>query len=303
MLASHSAIATSSEPWLLLPLLSATRTGGVFSAFGHDTAVRAIEDLWGELPNGRADYDQEVRRFVSRVYRKLSDPQAHYFLDKTPRYSLIADTVLDVFADNAAFVLWRHPLAVVASIVESWNDGRWAPYSMKVDLFDGLANLVDVYVRRRDRFVAVRYEDLVVDPESVAERLLDALGLDWEPRVVADFDRTTLVGSMGDKQGVRAYQAVSAAPLDKWKQTLTSPIRKAWCQRYLRWIGQERLAVMGYDLDEIQDELTAIPTRVGTSADDAMLLVKGSLWSVFEPRIARAKLSRRREFGRIYSHT
>jgi hypothetical protein len=275
----------------------------MFSTYGHETSVQAIRDLCDQLPNGRADYDEELRRFVVRLYAKLSDPQARYFLDKTPRYSLIADAVLNVFTDSPALVLWRNPLAVVASIVESWTDGRWAPYSMKVDLFDGLANLVDVYERRPDRFVAVRYEDLVVNPVATAKQLLDSLDLPWESAVVQDFGQTSLAGAMGDKTGVRAYDAVSAAPLEKWKQSFASPVRKAWCRRYLRWIGQERLATMGYDLTQILAELDAIPTAVSTSVDDAALLVKGSLWSIFEPRVVRSKLARRREFGRIYSHT
>jgi hypothetical protein len=37
-----------------------------------------------------------------------------------------------------------------------------------------------------DAIVTVRYEDLVADPEGQARRLLEALGLEWEPEVLTD---------------------------------------------------------------------------------------------------------------------
>ena len=303
MLASHSAISSSPEPWLLLPLLSATRRDGVYAAFSHQTSVDAIQDLWNRFPNGRADYDDELRRFITRLYRRLSDPQARYFLDKTPRYALIVDDVLDLFDQSPAIVLWRHPLAIIGSIIESWGGGRWAPYRLKVDLFDGLANLVKAYTRDPDRFVSVRYEELVLKPETTAKHLINRLGLDWEPAVVSNFNQTKLEGAMGDKSGVRTYEAVSAAPLENWKRSIASPVRKAWCRRYLHWIGDERLAMMGYDLAEIMTELDAIPTRFATAGDDAGLMMKSVLWSLAEPRVMRSKIARLPEFGRIYSHT
>jgi hypothetical protein len=33
---------------------------------------------------------------------------------------------------------------------------------------------------------------------------------------------------------------------------MAGPLRQAWCRRYLRWLGAERLALMGYDHDEGQ---------------------------------------------------
>ena len=48
---------------------------------------------------------------------------------------------------------------------------------------------------------------------------------------------------------------------------MNNPVRKAWCHRYLRWIGQERLAVMGRVLDVLIAELDALPRfyrRIGS---------------------------------------
>jgi hypothetical protein len=68
----------------------------------------------------------------------------------------------------------------------------------------------------------------------------------------ADVD---LRGQMGDQTGVRTYASLSREPVDKWRQTICNPVRRVWCARYLSWLGADRLAVMGYELDELQAQL------------------------------------------------
>jgi hypothetical protein len=66
---------------------------------------------------------------------------------------------------------------------------------------------------------------------------------------------------MGDPSGSRDYAELSTEPLSKWKRTFANAYRKAWARRYLDSIGRERLGTMGYDLDELQQELASIPNR------------------------------------------
>jgi hypothetical protein len=54
---------------------------------------------------------------------------------------------------------------------------------------------------------------------------------------------------------------------------LNNPVRKAWFRRYLRWIGRERLAVMGCVLDVLIAELDALPRfyrRIGSDVGAAV---------------------------------
>jgi hypothetical protein len=69
-----------------------------------------------------------------------------------------------------------------------------------------------------------------------------------------------LTGRWGDHSGAQRYAEVSSEPPERWKRVLNNPVRKAWCRRDLRWIGRERLEVMGYDLDVLIAELDALPT-------------------------------------------
>lgn len=303
MLAAHSRISTSPEPWILLPHLYSTRGSGVFTEYGHHTAVSAIDDFCRRLPWGHQAYRREIREMALRLYTRAGGPEARYFLDKTPRYSLVADEVFDLFPDAAFVVLWRNPLAVLASILDSWLHGRWEPYLHKVDLFEGLERLLDACERNRARVVSLRYEDLVTDPAVQTARLLDHLDLAWEPDVVHGVPPNVVRGAMGDQTGVREYRQVSRESLTKWPVMLTSPVRKAWCRRWLRWIGPRRLALMGYDLEELVRAVDETPLRLRSLGPDLALTAKGTLWSVAEPRIIRRKLAVLPQWHRVYSHT
>jgi hypothetical protein len=50
-------------------------------------------------------------------------------------------------------------------------------------------------------------------------------------------------------------------------------LRKSWCRRYLRFIGRERLAVMGYDLAGLERELSLQPASFDSFGADLGRLV------------------------------
>jgi hypothetical protein len=91
---------------------------------------------------------------------------------------------------------------------------------------------------------------------------MEYLGIEFDPRALSRFSETKLNGSMGDPTGSKRYSALSSEPNQKWKETLANPLRKSWSRRYLRFLGDERLAVMGYDRHEIVRELDSRRTSV-----------------------------------------
>lgn len=258
VLATHPEVATAAEPWVALPQLYATLGRGVYAEYGYGPATRAIREFADALPGGRDAYDDEVRAFLLRVYG-LAGGGATYFLDKTPRYHLVAGELLTLMPDAKAVVLWRNPLAVVASIVETWAGGRWTFGRWNVDLHEGLDHLVRASAEHAARIHAVRFEDLVEQPGATWPDVFAYLGIAYDPEVLSAFSETRLDARMGDPSGSRAYDRLSTEPLTKWKRTFSNSYRKAWGRRYLQWIGPERLAAMGYDQEQLLDELAAVP--------------------------------------------
>jgi sulfotransferase family protein len=291
VLAAHEEISTTPEPWLLLPQFYAMRETGIFAEYGQIPCARAIREFAAGLPNGEHDYRDELRRFVLGLYRKASGGKGSYFLDKTPRYHFVTDELVDLFPDAKYIFLWRNPLAIASSIVQTWGGGRWKIERWRGDLFDGLTHVIDAYERSSTAF-AVRYEDLVTEPLTAWSRVFEYLQLPFDESLLTSFRSVPLQGRMGDRTGSKRYETISAAPVDKWPATVCNPMRKRWFRAYLEWIGERRLATMGYSLSSLTEELDAIPFGGRMLGSD---LVRGAYWQVAARRrdAAVRRLTRR----------
>jgi hypothetical protein len=188
-------------------------------------------------------------------------------LDKSPRYHFVVDDLCRIFPDAKLIFLWRNPLAVVASALDTWAGGRWSLHRFHVDLYDGLARLVSASDRLGSQALNVRYEDLVERPEESWPLVFEYLDLTFDARALSLFPQVVLSGRMGDPTGVHSYRSVSVEPIDKWRQSLANPFRKAWAHRYLEWIGPARLATMGYRMEDLTAEVDSLrfTTRLLTS--------------------------------------
>lgn len=266
IVASHEGVATVSEPWLLLAPAYTLRHGGVDAEYLHSPMVEAIEDFCEELPGGREEYKRALHDFALGLYGAAAGDGARYFLDKSPPYCLIAEEIIELFPEGRFVFLWRNPLSAVASMIETWEP--WRPTMYRDDLFVGLPRLIAAYERNRERAHAVRFEDLVGGDAAPWNELMGYLGIDFEPASLNSFANVELNGRMGDPTGVKRYTELSAEPQQKWKGTLANPLRRAWCRRYLAFLGRRRLAVMGYELAQIEHELAAQAASFDSLAGD-----------------------------------
>jgi hypothetical protein len=276
ILGSHEDIGTSSEPWLLLPLLYALRERGVHAEYEHETTSRGIRGFAASyLPSGEEAYRRGVHDLAVRLYTEAAPGKA-YFLDKTPRYHHVVGELFSVFPEARFVFLWRHPVAVAASLMETFAAGRWNLDTYSADLFRGVESLVGAYVEHERESIAVRYEDLVADPEQEVRRVLRYLGVPDRESGVDRFGELELKNpEYWDPTGTRKYDRVTTESLDRWKQTMRNPLRQAWARRYVRWIGRERLAVMGYDLDEVLAEIDALPFGLDRLSSDVAAAARG----------------------------
>ncbi len=265
---------------MLLPLIYSMKSTGVISEYDHRSSHIATTDLIEALPNTRDDYLEAIRKFATTLYLKLTKNDEQYFLDKTPRYSLICDEIIEIFPEAKYIFLWRNPLAILASMLETWGGGRWSLYLFRIDLFKGLFKLTDCIRNNEDLCISVRYEDLV---SGTAEwkRILDYLELDFSEEPLTEFSLSALNGRLGDQTGVQEYKKISAESLDKWKLVLANPFRKWWCRRYLGLLGKERLEAMGYNQEILIQELNAAPMTWRYFLSDIFFAVFGYLYLFF----------------------
>ena len=266
IIGAHEGVSTAPEPWLLLPHAYTLRPRGVDAEYVHPLLVTAIEDFCDRLPDGRDDYLDELRGFALRLYEKAADDGDAYFLDKTPPYCLIAEEIMRLFPEGKFVFLWRHPLSVVASMIKTW--GPWHPTFMSSDLFIGLPRLIAAYEANRDRAHAVRFEDLSGGDEARWNELMKLP----RHRVRARRPRRLRESRAGGADGrSNRAQAVLGAELRASAQVerhARQPLRREWSRRYLRFLGAERLATMGYDLERINGELESQPVNFDSFAPD-----------------------------------
>ena len=272
ILAAHDGVATASEPWLLLPLLGPLRERMPHAGAWQPLVRDNLEDFARLLPGGVADYERVVRDAALELYSAASPAGTRWFVDKTPPYYLLPDQLMQVFPEARFVFLWRHPLSVVASMAETFTNGRWRPGDHVTALFAGLENLVAAARTADERSVSLRFEDVVDGTPDTWRRVLDPLGIPFAPAALEGFQSVRLEGRMGDPTGIHRYRTLSTEPVAKWRSFVVNPLRREWARRYVRWIGTERLEFMGYDLDAILSELEEMEVgRTGLAADAVQL--------------------------------
>jgi hypothetical protein len=194
-------------------------------------------------------------------------------------------------------------LSVVASIMETWGAaGKWNLHASKVDLFEGVKSLTAAYEKYAGRAHSVRYEDLIANPEEEGQKLFAYLDLPFGPELLHGFTTTQLRGRMGDPTGINQYQAISSEPLDKWRNNLANPIRKAWCRRYVRWIGRERLMLIGYDMDDLLDSLSRLPLAANNTCSDLARILYGLTYTWGENGLFLDKIKQLPKPRSVYAH-
>ena len=266
IVAAHEGVATAPEPWILLPHAYSLRRQGVDAEYFQHLLATAVEDFSARLPRGEADYLEGIREFALNLYALAGEGGATHFVDKSPPYCLVAEEIMRIFPEGKFVFLWRNPLSVIASMIETW--GPWRPTFMTADLFVGLPRLLAAREAHGSRSHALKFEDAVAGDRETWVALMRYLEIEFDQAALTGFAEVEVEGRMGDPTGRKTYSSLSSDPQQKWRATLANPVRREWCRRYLRFLGEERLAAMGYDLRQLSEELSALPpSRDGLATD------------------------------------
>lgn len=249
-------ISTATEPWILLPFIYIFKPNGIRSEYWHKASVTAIEDFIRDLPEGKKDYLIELKTFIYNLYKKSSDVNSSYFLDKTPRYSIISHEIMELFPEGKFIFLWRNPLAVVSSTIQRWYKGKWKIFISYIDFYKGISSLLDTYISKQADVHALNFENLLHDPYSEIQQICLYLNIPFTDEMLSAFHKTPLLGRMTEHTGSKVYKTnISKEPLTNWPSTFNNSYRRLWAKKYLNWIGEDRLKIMGYDYSELLSEL------------------------------------------------
>ncbi len=157
--------------------------------------LRDLEAIVGRNWELLSTYGLERAWWLSRIRALYDEFQAEVlarsgkarWAEKDPTYTLHLPFIEELFPDALYVHLLRDGHDVVASFRDRWGyasaaraaRSEWARY---VGAARELAERLP-----EDRFLELRYEDLVAEPEAQGRRLFAFLGEDWEPAVL-EFD-------------------------------------------------------------------------------------------------------------------
>lgn len=211
-----------------------------------ETALEDMRQAWSGFDDC---YRRGVHDLAVSIYDGLADG-APFFVDKTPRYSLIAEELVEMFPEAKFIVLWRHPLAVANSLSTTFREGRWEPHSFELDLGYGMDRLRAICEKHGPRVHQVKYEDLAADPARELKALGDYLGIadlaDVADKVLAKGND----GKLGDPTGVKKYSKVSDKSISAWEDGIRNWYREAWVKKYFSGERAEFFRSLGYDLPQ-----------------------------------------------------
>jgi hypothetical protein len=184
--------------------------GRVLHEFDHKASLPRPHGLAGYWT--RTDLVAEIRGLWQRTTAPLRErhPAAAWLVEKTPDHALCMDTIAEVVPDARFIHIVRDSRAVVASLLrasrEPWGRG-WAPGTAAAAADRWLAHVRAAEdfgaAAGPDRFLRLRYEDLLAGTAAELRRAFDFLDLEIDDARLAEFaDRQRF-----DRQATRGGSA------------------------------------------------------------------------------------------------
>lgn len=262
ILASHSKIAATAEPWVLFPAALALRKGALVGDYNANIGLVALSEFLGQLEDGEDRYYTAVRTMALDLYGAFVTKQGRQrFLDKTSRYYLILPEIFRIFPKARYVFLLRNPLAVLASYLDYMVFGnivRLGEAGIRNDLFDGYRLIRQGIRYFGDDAIVVRYEDLVENPENTISVLCEKLKLDFEPKMLNYGEQVGLLpGKMVDPKSIQKHQAPVKDHLATWQSRFSTRQERHLARAFLAHLGTELVNSLGYSFEQLESSVAA----------------------------------------------
>ncbi|MCF6224856.1 MAG: sulfotransferase [Xanthomonadales bacterium] len=259
ILGASSDIYTRSEPWLMLAPLYALKKTDCIAEYSKPLEYIATQDFISHLPGGgRKKYIEHIRNAYTSIYSEYSSAHGkRFFLDKTPRYYLIANELKEVFPNAKIIILLRNPLGVLSSIIKTWaNKDLTRLANFKIDLVTGLDILSKLVAMKKNDFFFLRYEDILSDPANTFQEVFNYLGVKFNQNILTDYNSSDdEKWPYGDPHKVYKRKTIDTGNAMRWVDNLDDPQHWRLLYDYLNYVGKKRFELLGYDFESASKTL------------------------------------------------
>lgn len=254
ILGTHPEIYTCSEPWIALPFIYAFKQHGFEFEFNSQWSKDATIAFLKENRIDEEFYNSALNSFLTAIYFKaLEKSGKRIFLDKTPRYYEIISDLINVFPKAKIIILYRHPLAILNSILTTWvKDEADKLFNYSRDLLIAPQKLTIFVANNRKNICLVKYEDLVRSPKTEIKKICSYIGIEFVEEIInykakADW-------KFGDKNLIDK-KAPDIKSVDAWQRNLSDQRIANLSYYYLRDLGKDLFESLGYDFSSAFDQI------------------------------------------------
>jgi Sulfotransferase family len=225
-----------------------------FSFLGHSRRrqlnhlERLNRDLQIQLPvpRRRIKTDTEARDFfelIARLYlERLGRTDALYFGEKTPEHTGRLWKITRVVPEAKIIFIYRDGRDVALSLTKV----PWMHKDLYVNFTIWLYYYRILCRARRDPnldLLCVKYEELATNPALELRKILDFLGLAYEPAVAEEYGNSEGIPPREYSWKARALERITPDRIGLWRQEL--PVNQI---NALEGLGQSSLESLGYPL-------------------------------------------------------
>jgi hypothetical protein len=191
----------------------------------------------------KEEFDVELRRFFDRIFMRYVEQHGKQrWGEKTPLHAWHIDAIARVFPEAVFVGIVRHPGASTASNMTRFHH---PVHKMCIHYNRYNKEIARQAARFPDRFVVLRYEELLLQTEPVMRELLDWLGEPWSDKVLEHH----VVQGAREHARVEgksvADEPIDTSRIDKWTRTMKPADRRVVKER-LGQLGE----LFGYSMSD-----------------------------------------------------
>jgi hypothetical protein len=90
------------------------------------------------------------------------------------------------------------------------------------------------------------------------------------------------VGKLGDQFGSLKYKELHVNSVHNWQKVFSTSFRKRYLKNYIRKIGKSPVEAMGYDFDDLINQIEAHKVKFSPGLVDRLDLIGSEIISRFE---------------------
>lgn len=179
--------------------------------------------------------------------------------EKSPAHTTFVLELLAMMPGSSVVHIVRDPRDVAVSQREAWNAPamsvayRWMLDQKLEEDFEALVS--------PERFVTVRYEDLVTDPETHIRRVCDVLPVDFRPEMLEPHKRKHRGYSEHETHKRRTLEPITHSRIGRYRKELSPTTIAAierTCRRHMERLGYE-LEGHAWPIAEVSAAALAVP--------------------------------------------